>query len=98
GESMINAVIDVVAGFAVAPRLADNSCDSRGRGRNNETARLGQDLNIGSKQAINFRVDLAGQSADRLDVGVVSGRKADSDVQDLDFMAALLRFLHHRGG
>src|SRR5207237_1445683 len=98
GKSVINTIVDVVARFAFAPRFADDFCDGRGGGRNNETPRFSEDLNIRGKEAIDFRIDLPGESPNRFDVRIVSRRKAAPDINNLDLMAAFPGLLHNGGG
>ena len=90
-EGVIDAVVDVVAGLAVAHGLADDARDGGGGGGHQEAARLGQDLDVRREQAVDLGVDLPGQRAEGLHVPVVGRREAAADVEDLDLVAARLR-------
>src|SRR5580765_4720739 len=96
-EGVINAVVDVVAGFAVTHCLADDARDGRGCSSYQETARLRQDLNIPREQPVDLGVNLSRQQAERFHVPVVWGRKTSANIQDLDLMAARLGLAHYRG-
>ena len=96
-EGVINAVVNVVAGLAVAHRFADDRRDGCGGGGHKEPARLGQDLDGFRKEAVNLGVDLPCQGAERLDVFVVGGGKAAADVENLERMSARFGFAHYRG-
>src|SRR5438093_346212 len=92
---MIDAVVDKIAGLSIAHRLADDARDRRCRGRNQESAWLGHDLNVLGEETVDFSIDLFGQKTDGLDVAVVMSREASSDIEDFDFMASAARFIHH---
>ena len=95
-KGVVDAVVDVVAGPAVAHRLADHACD-RGRGRRHqEAAGLGQDLHVLREQPADLGVDRAREQAERLHVAVVGHREAAADVEDLDRAAAALGLVAHR--
>src|SRR5439155_1013213 len=49
-EGVINAVVDVVAGFAIADGFANDACDGSGGGGNEETARFGEDFDVRGKK------------------------------------------------
>ena len=97
-ESMINAVVDVVAGFPVPHGLADDARDGHGGSGDEKAARLGENLNVLREQPADLGIDLFRQPTERLHVFVVVRRETAADVEDLDFVPARLRFAHHRGG
>src|SRR5258708_34689382 len=89
-ERVIDAVIDVVTGFASPNGFANNASD-RGRcGRYQESARLRQNLNVLGEEPLNLGVDLLRQCAERFDVSVVRSGEATPNVEDFDFAAARL--------
>src|SRR5205823_3418353 len=56
-ERMINAVVDVIAWFAVAHSFADDSRNASRRRCDQKSPRLGENLDIVVEQPVNLRVD-----------------------------------------
>src|SRR6202040_3154275 len=97
-ESVINAVVDVIAAFAVAHRFADHAGHRSGRGRHEETPRLREYFDVRRKQPVDLGVDLPREQTEGVDMLVVRRGKTAADVQNLDFVSARLRLAHHRRG
>src|SRR5437899_11269454 len=97
-ERMVDAIVDVVAGLPIPHGFSKDPRDGGGGRSDQKPARLGQNLDICRKQAVNLSIDFAGQSAERLDVFVVRGREPAADIEDLDLMPARFRLSHDRAG
>src|SRR6185369_14743653 len=87
-KSVIDAIVDVVTRLAISHRLADHTRYGGGGGCDQETPRFGKNLNVARKETIDLRVYFSRQSAEGLDVSIVSGREAPSDIENLDFASA----------
>src|SRR5258708_28636736 len=97
-ERMIDAVVDVVAGFAVPHGFANDPGDGSGRGRDQEPAGLSKDLDVFGEQTVNLCIDFLCQGAERLDVAVVRRREPAANIEDFDFPAARLSLAEDGGG
>ncbi len=97
-KCVIHAVINVIARLSVTHRFADDAGHGAGCRGDQESPRLGQDLDIFWKQPRDLPVDLLRERAEWLYMLVVRRGKAAADVQYLDFVAARFGFPHHRCG
>src|SRR4029453_5489144 len=85
---VIDAVIKVVAELAATDGLADDLSDSGGGGGDQESPRLGENLDRLGKQAVQLGIDRFGQAFEGGDGVIVVGGEAATDVEQLEIEAA----------
>ena len=96
---VIDAVVDVIAHLAVAHRLADDLRHRVAGAGHQEASRLGQNLDVAGKQAVELGIDDLRQFAERLHRRVVRRGKTAADVDQVHFrVAAVPGLLEHRRG
>ena len=83
GKSVIHAVVDVVAGFALAPGFADDSGDGGGGGGHDVAARFRQNLDVRREEAIDLGIYFARQRRERFDVRIIRRWESTADIQNL---------------
>src|SRR6267154_204814 len=86
-EGVIDTIVNVIAAFAVTHGFANDPRYCRGRRGHQKTPRLGQDLHVPGKKAIDLDIYFPGELTEWLDMFIVRGGKASSDVEDLQLMA-----------
>ena len=92
GKSMIHAIIQIIASFAVANGFADNFGDQGAGCGHHKSAGFGNNLNVVfAEQAFNFRIQFFSQSGKRFYFGCVFDRKPAANIQNFFLFAFFIR-------
>ena len=94
---MIDAVVDVVAGFVVAERLADDLRDRPAGRRHEKPPRLGEDLDGRGEEPVELVADRLGKRGELRHAVVVGRGESAADVEELELEAPALRLGEHAG-
>ena len=95
---MIDAVIEVVAKLAATDGLADDLGDGSGGGGDQESPRLGENLDRLGKKAVQLGIDRVSQALEGGDGVIVVGGEAATDIEQLEIEAARFGLGKDAGG
>src|SRR5262249_38046830 len=96
---VVDTVIDVVAGLAIAHGLADYGSNTRAADRGKKAARLGENLDVLREEPLDLAVDHLGEFGEWPNTRSVGRRAAAADVEQVHLrVAAVAGLLEDVGG